>query len=279
MSDCCDSKAKESGAKPHLVIVGGGSAAFSAALKANELGARVTLINDGLPIGGTCVNVGCVPSKTLIRAAEAQHRAAHPNFLGIESSSRVTDFQAIIAQKSELVQDLRRAKYIDVVSNLPDVRVVRGRARLVAARTVQVNDEQINADRILIATGARPFVPSIRGLEKSGYLTNESAFELEELPESLIVLGGRYVALETAQLFSRLGSRVTVLQRSARILPTEAEDITGGLTSYLEEEGVSVITSVTLQGVDRADGRVAVTADVNGAPRTFQASQLLVATG
>ncbi len=275
-----DSKVQSDPAeKPHLLIVGGGSAAFAATLEAHELGARVTLINDGLPTGGTCVNVGCVPSKTLIRAAEAHHHAARHNFAGIESSSRVTDFKAIISQKRQLVEGLRQAKYIDLLSDLSGTQLIKGRARLTSPNSVEVNGQSITADRLLIATGVRPFIPPVPGLEDSGYLTNESAFELEELPESLIVLGGRYIALETAQLFSRLGSQVTILQRSPHILPTETTDLTDALTGYLSEEGIQVVTGVSIERVDRDHDDVVVQATVNGTPQTFQAAHILVATG
>ena len=222
---------------PHLVIVGGGSAAFAAALKASDLGVQATLINDGLPIGGTCVNVGCVPSKTLIRAAESVHRASHPGFAGIEGAGVVRDFGAVARQKTELVSELRAAKYLDVISARDNVRVVAGRAQFVSPLAVQVGEERIQGSHYLVATGARPFIPPVEGLEAAGCLTNESAFELDELPDSLIVLGGRYIALEIAQMFSRFGTEVTILQRSDRILPNEAEDLTRDLTGYLEGEG------------------------------------------
>ena len=264
----------------HLLIVGGGSAAFSATIRAVELGAgRVTLINDGLPIGGTCVNVGCVPSKTLIRAAEALHRARHTHFDGIAVNGRLTDFKAVIAQKRQLVEQLRQTKYVDVVSDLPQVRLVRGRARFVDARTVEVNGERITGDRVLIATGASPFIPPIPGLAESGYLTNDTLFELEELPKSLIVLGGRYIALECAQMMARFGSKVTILQRSERILPTETPDLTDPLTGYLEGEGIEVVTGVVIQRVQRDGAGVVVEAEVNGASRRFSAETILVATG
>ena len=265
-----------------LAIIGGGSAAFAAALKASELGAGVTLINDGLPIGGTCVNVGCVPSKTLIRAAEAHFRAAHPRFEGIESHSRLTDFKAVIDQKRRLVEELRQAKYLDVVADLPNVRRIAGRARLLGASSthqVAVNGQTIFADRILVATGVRPFIPPIPGLEEAEYLTNETAFELEELPDSLLVLGGSYVALETAQLFSRFGSRVTILQRSSRILSRETADVAEALTGFFSDEGIEVVTGVSVKQVSRAGGDVVVDAEVGGEPRIFRAARLLVATG
>ncbi len=182
----------------HLLIVGGGSAAFSAAIQASELGAHVTLVNEGLPIGGTCVNVGCVPSKTLIRAAEAHHRAKHLSFSGIASESSITDFRAIIAQKRQLVEKLRQTKYVDIAADLKNVSRIDGRARLVSANSVEVNGERLSADHILIATGASPSVPAIPGLADVAYLTNETLFELEELPDSLVVIGAGYVALESA---------------------------------------------------------------------------------
>lgn len=280
MAACCGvSNGSRGSETDHLVIIGGGSAAFAAAIRATELGATATIINDRLPIGGTCVNVGCVPSKTLIRAAEAHHRAGHHAFAGIESRSRVTDFGAVIRQKRELVEQLRQAKYIDVVDPLPGVRLVGGRARLAASGTVEVNGESIIGGRVLIATGVAPYVPPIPGLADAGYLTNESLFELEELPESLIVLGGRYVALECAQMMARFGTRVTLLQRSGRILPTEMPDITDGLTAHLQEDGIEVVTGVTTRSLRRERDGIVVETEVEGTARTFAASQILVATG
>lgn len=265
--------------KPHLVIIGGGSAGFAAAIRASELGARVTMMNEGLPIGGTCVNVGCVPSKTLIRAAETLYRRSHPNFRGIDSRSRLTSFRTVVSQKRQLVEDLRAAKYMEVISDLPDFRLIEGRVRLKAPNAVEANGERIFADRILIATGASPSIPPLPGLKEIGCLTNETAFELDELPESLIVLGGRYIALESAQMFARLGSKVTILQRSPRILPTEAPDLTDALTTFLKEEGIQVFTGVTAHAVKRQGGRVIIEATVDGNRRAFHSSHILVATG
>lgn len=265
--------------KPHLVILGGGSAAFAAAIRATELGGKATIINARLPIGGTCVNVGCVPSKNLIRAAEAHFRANHNPFAGIRSHSEVVDFRQIIEQKRELVSELRQGKYIDVVKDLPDVEIIEGWGKLTDPNTVEVNGKEIIGDAVLIATGVSPAIPDVPGLAESGYLTNETAFELEELPESLIVLGGRYVALEIAQMFARLGSKVTILQRSERILPTESPDITDALTSYLTSEGIEIVTGTQLEKVFRGGNGVTVQAVVKGELQTFQASHLLAATG
>lgn len=262
-----------------LAIVGGGSAAFAAAIKTSELGGRAVIINEGLPIGGTCVNVGCVPSKAMIRAAEAHHRAAHHPFEGITSKSAVTDFAAITRQTQALVRDLRRHKYVDVVKDDPNVAIVEGRASLAGPHEVAVNGQLIRAKNILVATGARTFLPDAPGLKETGFLTNEELYRLETLPERLIVLGGRYIALENAQLFARLGSRVTLLQRSPRILPTEMPDVTDALTGYLRAEGVAVETGVTVQSVRREDGEVVVTARIGAETRELRGTHLFLATG
>lgn len=271
MTDCCPDS--------DFVILGGGSAAFAATLTAHEMGARVTLINDGLPIGGTCVNVGCIPSKALIRAAEAHHNSLHSDFDGIESTSQITDFKALMRQKTNLVEDLRQAKYLDVVADLENFSRLEGRGKLLDAHTVAVNGSTIRADNVLIATGASPQIPQVPGLAESGYLTSTSALELEELPESLIVLGGRYIALELSQMFARLGSKVTILQRSSRILPAESADLTDALTAYLSQEGLQIVTGVDLQAVRRDGSGFVVEAMVNGASALFRAQQLLAATG
>lgn len=263
----------------HLVILGGGSAAFAATTRAAERGWRVTLINDGLPIGGTCVNVGCVPSKALIRAAEAHYRANTHAFEGIGSHSEVKDFGALLRQTDALVHHLRQAKYLDVVKDLDNVRLIKGRGKLVGPKEVEVNGQRLYADRILLATGARTHFPDIPGLKDVDPLITDTAFALEKMPASLIVLGGRYIALECAQLFSRLGIKVTVLQRSERILPTESANLTHTLTELLRSEELDIHTGVTTQSVRRGGEGVEVLAQVQGQSKTFSAERILVATG
>ncbi len=270
--DCCNKKT-------HLVIIGGGSAAFAAAIRALDLDARVTMINAGLPIGGTCVNVGCIPSKNLIRAAEAFHKTRQTNFSGIETSSRISDYRKIIEQKRNLVNRLRTKKYSNILSGNEDFRLIKGFARFADQMTIEVNKEKIKADKIIIATGASANIPAIQGLSETPFLTNETAFELEELPESLIVMGGRYIALEVAQLFARFGTKVTVLQRSKRILPTETEDITDALTDYLSQDGVSIVTGVHFEKVQHNNNQFHVDTIVDKSRHSFEATHLLVATG
>lgn len=272
-------EAQETRTEYDLVIIGGGSAAFAAAIKASELGGRAVIINEGLPIGGTCVNVGCVPSKALIRAAETAYRAGHHGFEGITASAEVTDFLAVTGQVQSLVRELRREKYLDVIEDEASVDRIEGRARVVGEHAVEVNGQRVTGKAILIATGARPAAPDIPGLEEAGYLTNEELYALKERPEHLLVLGGGYIALENAQAFARLGSRVTVLELLPRVLATEAEDVTRALTGYLQAEGVDLHTEVETTSVRREDGTTVLEVAVGGERRTFRGSHLFVATG
>ena len=278
MGDCCTSPQKNQADKEvDLIVVGGGSAAFAGTLKGLELGANIVMINDGL-IGGTCVNVGCVPSKTLIRAAEAHHRANH-DFHGIKTQSKLIDYKAVIAQKDQLVGDLRQKKYIDVIKGRSEVNYIPGKAVMVDAHTVEVEGRRIRAGKILIATGSTPYLPPIPGLAEAGVMTSTEAFEMTELPEKLIVLGGRYIALEIAQMFSRLGSKVTILQRSSRILPDEAPELTEALTDYLRREGMSIQTNVSLKSARREGNEIIISAEMNGSHHTFRAPHIVAATG
>lgn len=263
----------------NLIIIGGGSAAFSAAIKASEMGKKVLMMNDGLPIGGTCVNVGCIPSKTLIRTAEQLHIANHPNFTSIKPGKSVIDFKEVMRQKTELVEDLRQKKYVDVIGDDPNVTVLKGRAKLIDKNKVKVNGETKTAEVILIATGSTTFIPDIPGLEEAGYYVNDTLYELKELPEHIIVLGGRYIALENAQMFARLGSKVTVLQRSNRIIPTEMPDVSETLSDYLREEGTEIKTGVKINSVSKKDDKVSLQITIDEKDEIIEGTHLFVATG
>ncbi|RMH44065.1 MAG: FAD-dependent oxidoreductase, partial [Deltaproteobacteria bacterium] len=214
-----------------LLIVGAGSAGFAAAIRARELGARVALVERGA-LGGTCVNVGCVPSKTLIRAAEVVHRALHHGFAGIRFAPPALDFRAVIEDKRHLVAELQQAKYWDVLAAHPDIRLLRGTARLRADGGVDVDGRPVPARNVLIATGSHPHVPAIRGLADAETVTSTELMDLDERPDRLVVLGGGYVGLELGQTFARFGSRVTVLARS-RLLSREEPALGAALADYL----------------------------------------------
>jgi len=262
-----------------LIIIGGGSAAFGAALRTSELGGTALIINKGLPTGGTCVNTGCVPSKTLIRAAETHHRAGHSNFKGIKTESRISDFKTIINQKRQLVEDLRQQKYVDVIKDDLNIQLITAHGNIVDKHRVETDGKIYRAEHILVATGAAPFIPDISGLEEAGYLTNESAYKLEKLPEHLVILGGGYIALENAQLFARLGAKVTIIQRSAQILSDQSDELAQGLAQYLEDEGITILTNTSLKEVSSSGGDKIIRLTVQGEEATVTASAILVATG
>lgn len=261
-----------------LIIIGSGGAAFGAAIRGAELGARIAMVERGT-LGGTCVNIGCVPSKTLLRAAESLHRATTSPFAGVAAAGSLRDFAAVMAQKDELIGELRSAKYAGVLDALDGVTLIRGHARFVREGELDVGGRLLRSDRFVIATGASPWAPPVPGLAESGYLTSTDALALRELPPSMVVLGGRYIALELAQIFARFGSRVTVLQRSPHIVPTEDDVITGALKGYLQAEGIVIETGVKLERVDRRDGVHRISATIGSETRELEAATLLVATG
>src|SRR2546425_4077557 len=187
-----------------LLIVGGGSAGFAAAIKGADLGARVAMAEGGT-LGGTCVNVGCVPSKTLIRAAEARHRRVHHGFRGIPTTDGRPDWPTVRAEKDALVAELRQSKYWNVLRAPPSITLFQERATLVSALEVRLaSGRTLTAGRMVVTTGASPWAPPIPGLVEGGYLDNASAMALEHLPQSLIVIGGSAVGLQLAQMFARL---------------------------------------------------------------------------
>ena len=262
-----------------LVVVGGGSAGFAAAIKAAEMGVRVAMAEGGT-LGGTCVNVGCVPSKTLIRAAEAQHRRAHHGFNGVPATDGRPDWAVVRAQKDELVSDLRQAKYWDVLRSYEAVTLLEQHAEITSGHSVRLADGRtIKAGKVLVATGASPWVPPIPGLAEAGYLDNVTAMALERLPASLIVIGASAVGLELAQMFARLGVKVTVLEALSRVASVEDPDVGIALGHYLRDEGLDVHVGVRIGQVGRvADGYTVSFTDDAG-PRVARAEQLLVATG
>jgi mercuric reductase len=261
-----------------VAVLGGGSAGFAAAIKAADLGARVALVEAGV-LGGTCVNVGCIPSKTLIRAAEANHRRTHHGFRGIPATDGSPDWTAVRAEKQELVERLRKAKYADVLESYDRVVLFRERAQFVDAHTLRLaNGGQLVADKIIIATGSSPWAAPIPGLADSGFLNSTSAMELERLPESLIVMGGSAVGLELAQMFARLGVRVTIIEVAPTLLPSEDPAIGSALADYLAQEGLSVRVNAHIESVTDRDGFV-IEFREGGKKQSASADQLLVATG
>jgi mercuric reductase len=226
------------------------------------------------------VNVGCVPSKTLIRAAEAQHRRVHHGFRGIPVSNGELEWNTVRSQKDELVTELREAKYWEVLNSYDEVTLFEQRAEITSPGNVRLaNGRTIAAGKIIVTTGAAPWAPPIPGLAEAGHLDSTTAMTLERLPASLIVIGASAVGLELAQLFARLGVKVTVLEALARVVPAEDPDIGDALGAYLRAEGLDVHAGVRIELVVRSPDGYTVSFRGGKENRVVRAEQLLVATG
>jgi len=266
-----------------FLILGSGSTAFAAAIKANELGARVAMV-ERRTLGGTCANRGCLPSKNLIEAARIVWESGHPRYRGLTPATIQVDFPALVGQKDEVVRGYRAKKYASVAEGFDDFELLTGDARFADAQTVTVDGRSARADRFLIATGSRPSIPQIPGLESVPYLTSDlldadEAGRLTELPESLIVLGGGYVAVELAQMFARLGSRVTIVQRSARLLTGYEPELAPVLVEAFEREGIEILTDTRVERVRGDDRGIEVAVETQAVGRLLRSDRLLVATG
>ena len=263
-----------------LIIIGGGSAAFSAAIKAESLGLSTLMVNGGLDFGGTCVNVGCVPSKNLIRAGEAAYHARQSNFAGIKPKGVDIDFAQVIKDKKKLVATLQEKKYMDVVSDFQNLKMISGWATFKDEKTIVVNGkDEYKALKFLIATGATTQIPPIAGLTEVPYLTNVSLFDLEEQPVSMIVLGGGYIALEITQAYHRLGTKITLLQRSDHVLSKQSTDIAEELTNHLRSEGMVIHTGLSFLEVSETSNKIIVLAEQDGEKKSFEAAKILVSAG
>ena len=263
----------------HVAVIGSGGAAMAAALKAVEHGARVTLIERGT-IGGTCVNVGCVPSKIMIRAAHVAHlRGQSPFDAGVSATAPLVRRACLLAQQQARVDELRQGKYENILSNTPAITVLRGTARFKNGHTLTVAlhdgiEQDVVFDRCLIATGASAAVPPIAGLKDTPYWTSTEALASDSIPKRLAVIGSSAVAVELTQAFARLGSQVTVLARHTLFFRDDPA-IGATVTGVFRDEGIQVLEQTQALQVLHADGEF-VLATPDGEVR---ADQLLVATG
>ena len=262
-----------------MIIVGGGAAGFSAAMKADDLNAETLIINnDTVGIGGTCVNVGCLPTKHLLHIGELIHKARTHKFNGLELSASF-DFKTIIEEKDRLIGKLRTRKYEDVLSSLSHIEFVKGNAKFISKNEVQVNGEIYTADKLIIATGSSTSVLPIEGIDVVDYLTNIEALKLKEVPDSMIILGGGAQGMEFAQMFSRFGTKVCLLQRADRIVPREEPELAALLHRYSQDEGIEICTNVEVKSVQQRGNEKVVKALVNGKERIYKGGQILIAAG
>ena len=263
----------------HIAVIGSGGSAMAAALKSAERGARVTLIERGT-IGGTCVNVGCVPSKIMIRAAHVAHlRRRSPFDEGIAAVEPTIDRPRLLAQQQARVDELRRDKYEGILDDNSAITVLRGEARFIDANTVQVTtpdgtEREVRFDRAFIGTGARPTIPPVPGLSDTPYWTSATALASDTIPDRLIVIGASVVAVELAQAFARLGSEVTILARS-RLLSRQDPAVDEAIQTAFKAEGVKVLNDTQASQISYTNEEFVL--DTNAGE--LRADQLLVAVG
>ncbi len=279
-----DTISKKSSDSNHfnLIIIGGGSAAFSAAIKAESLGVKTLMVNAGLDFGGTCVNVGCVPSKFLIRAGETAYHATHSNFEGVKPKGVVLDFKKITEQKKKLVAELQQKKYMDVVSDFKQLTMLKATAKFMDDKTIIVDGaDKFTADKFLIATGSSTNIPKIEGLKDIDYLTNVTLFDLEEKPESLTVLGAGYIGLEIATAYNRLGVKVRIIEFTDRVLRTQTADISEELQKYMRAEGIEIFPNYRVQKFEQKGKKIIIHyKQLDGTIAHFvEKGKIMIATG
>jgi mercuric reductase len=261
-----------------IVILGSGSTAFAAALRAQSRGARVLMIEKSV-LGGTCVNWGCIPSKTLIHAARFRRETALGAQVGLGVREGEIDFTTLSAHKELVVQYLRQSKYLDILQDVPGLDLVKGTGRFIDSHTIEAGNRRIKGERILIATGGFPRIINIPGLSEVDYLTSRSALLLKTLPSSLIVIGGGVIALELGQMYQRLGCRVTVLEHGPRILPVVESEPALALMQALVDEGMRIEVGAAVCSVRKDGDATVVDADIDGIREEFAAEMLLLAVG
>lgn len=261
-----------------IAVIGAGSAGFSAAITASEAGQRVALIGHGV-IGGTCVNVGCVPSKAMIRAAEAIHGAgAAHRFPGVSGTAQVYDWAALMAGKDALVTGLRQKKYAELLPEYEGICYIDEGAASLVEGGVKVGNRMIAAPKVIIATGGRPALPPITGIADVPKLDSTSLLEVDSLPESLIFIGGGYIGAELAQMMARMGVKVTVVCRS-RLLPQVEPEVSDALTQVFRDEGITMHCGVTYDACHTDRGRAVLCIEENGKRSELTADYLVVTAG
>ncbi|HUH19819.1 mercuric reductase [Albibacterium sp.] len=264
------------------IIIGAGQAGVPLAKKLAEEGKKTALIEKNL-IGGTCINVGCTPTKAMIASARAAHHARNASKLGVEVKGVKVDLKKIKKRKDKIVQSFRSAaqKGIEATKNLT---LIFGEAKFSSKKEISIKldsgeEEQLKADWIFIDTGAKPNIPDIKGLEHIDYLTSSTILDLEAVPEHLVIIGGNYIGLEFGQMFRRFGSKVTILERSSRIMKKEDKDIALELSKILKEEGLEILTETETDEISNHNKQIVLHIKSGDKSKKLTCSHLLIATG
>ena len=261
-----------------VMVIGAGDVGLGIAFNAASDGLKVALVEKG-NVGGTCINVGCVPSKTLIYSADRVTEIKESGRLGIQAEITRIDFPAIMQRMKSAVESGRNS-IMEAIKDSVHLDFHHGEGHFVKDHTLEVNDGKIKGKKIFIAAGARPIIPSIKGLESVEFLNNENILELEKSPESLLIIGGGYVAVEYGHFFAAMGTKVTMVQRNERLLPNEEPEVSDLLIKEMRKRMEIHTNAEVLELAQGSNGCTAVTADRNtGARRDITAERIMVATG
>lgn len=252
-----------------LIIIGAGPGGYETAAEAVALGRRVVLIERD-QLGGTCLNRGCIPTKTLCRSAEVALTVKEAAEYGVTAGESTIDFSRIMSRKDQVVSELRNG----VETILKDVTVVRGEARFLSPSVIEADRQQYTAPEIIIATGSKPALLDIPGKELA--LTSDQILSIQSLPQSLVIIGGGVIGMEFASIFSALGTKVTVLEYCKEILPPFDAEIAKRLRMSLKRRGIEIVTSAQVTAINSG---LSVSYDVKGKTKTVEAEQVLMAVG
>lgn len=263
--------------KYDAIIIGSGQAGNPLSSALTERGWTVALIEKS-HLGGTCINTGCTPTKTMVASSQVAHYARNAKKWGVNTAGVTVDLPAIVARKNAVVQSFRSGQQRRIDQH-PNLKLHRGVARFLSPHQLQVGDKILESERIFINTGTRPDPPRLPGIDTVGYLTNESIMELQEIPEHLIVLGGGYIGLEFGQMFHRFGSRVTIIHRGDQLLAREDKDVADQLHEVLAAEGIEFRLSANTTKVEKQRSEVVLAVSANGQTEMIRGSHLLAATG
>src|SRR5947207_1498274 len=263
--------------KYDTIIIGSGQAGNPLAYRMADLGWSVALV-EKKHLGGTCINTGCTPTKTIVHRAQVAHYARNAVRWGVNASNVSVDLLKIVAQKDEVVLSFRggQQKQVDNRSNL---RLHRGHARFVGPHQLQLDGELLESEKIFINTGGCPSIPAIPGLESVPYLTNETVMQLTDLPEHLLILGGGYIGLEFGQMFRRFGSSVTVVQHGKQLLTREDPDVAEEVRKVLQEDGIEILLQTEATRVQATASGIVLQVRGPAGAATLAGSHLLVAAG
>lgn len=260
------------------IIIGTGQSGPALAARLSAAGMKVAVI-ERKDFGGTCVNTGCIPTKTLVASAYAAHLARRAAEYGVTIAAPIgVDMKRVKARKDEVSGKSRRGVE-EWMRGLPGGAVFHGHARLESARTVRVNGELLESEKIFLNTGARAFIPPLPGLDQVPFLTNATIMDVDFLPQHLVIVGGSYIGLEFAQMYRRFGAEVTIVEKGARLIPREDEDVSRAIHEILEREGIQIRLNAECITLRKDGARIVVGLDCTGAERSVSGSHLLLAVG